>query len=313
MAPTKDQISQESYDTFIKDAAGWNVDLSSLPSIQARQVKKSKSGDTFIDDRFAPLASDRPHKLRKALTKFANDNHSDREVADVLKQGGVVDGSEGRTGTCIFTISATGEELPVEIEWIDGTWTGTANGKRYHALTRDGVLSLISKDLNNNVRNLTSAELREITILCNTAGEGFYSGVKRYVAKRTGMDEDEVLTDAAIRDSKTSSVYDSGVLHCWLAIRPDFSPGEDFGAFVAQFAMGRHLSVALLDGCRKDYERRSEAMAREALMSTISPDAEQSEEPPTYNQLDALNDDELAAQFRGVRRTQARLVRGGIL
>jgi hypothetical protein len=311
MSQTAERVKDAATEAFLREADGWQVDHPLLH----RPVMKPESGPTMIDERFGQLADDRPMKLRNALTRFVNAHSREKEIADVLQQGGIVDGSEGRTGVCIFHVSDTGEEIPINIERLDGGdgWTGKALGKRYHAATRDDVIGLISRELNNNQRNLTSAELRDITILCCTTGEGFYSGVKRYVAKRTGMDEDEVLTDSAIRDGKHASIYDSAVLHCWLAIRPDFSPGEDFGGFVAQFAMGRHLSVALLDGCRQEYEKRCEALSREALFSTVSPDVERAEEPPTYNQLDALSDDDITAQFRSVRREQARHLRSGIV
>jgi hypothetical protein len=277
-----------------------------------KQSADAGSGSGFIDDRFAPLANDRPLRLRRALTTFVNKNARDKEVSDILRIGGVHDDSEGPTGTCIFHVTETGAELRVQIEHLDGGdgWTGKVNGNRYHAPTRDGLLSLISRELNNNVRNLTGAELREISILCQTPGQGFYPGVARYVAKRTGMPESEVLTDAAVLDNRTSRVYDEAVNFCFLAVHGDFSPGAEWNDFVAQYARGRHYNFALLEGAKAEYQRQVEASVRETLLSATD-ELPQPDEPPTYNELDQLNDADLSGQFLSVKRERAKMIRAG--
>jgi hypothetical protein len=295
-------------ETFLREAEGWQVDH----PLTRKQTADASSGSGFIDDRFAPLANDRPLRLRRALTTFVNKNARDKEVSDILRIGGVHDDSEGPSGACIFHVTETGAELRVQIEHFDGSdgWTGKVNGQRYHAPTRDGLLSLISRELNNNVRNLTGAELREISILCQTPGQGFYSGVARYVAKKTGRPESEALTDAAVLDNRTAGVYDEAVNFCFLAIHGDFSPGPEWNDWLAQYARGRHYNFALLEGAKTEYQRQLEESARQALLS-IGTDTTQAEEPPTYNELDQLNDDELSGQFTSVKRERAKMIRAG--
>lgn len=304
----REAVRDAATESFLREADGWNVDH----PLTRKDPANSSSGTTFIDERFAPLANDRPLRLRRALTSFVNKNAREKEISDILRQGGVIDDSEGPAGECIFHVTETGEELRVQVEHLDGGdgWTGKVNGKRYHAPTRDGLLSLISRELNNNVRNLTGAELREISILCQTAGQGFYPGVARYVAKKTGMPENEVLTDAAVLDNRTSHVYDEAVNFCFLAVHGDFSPGPEWNEWLAQYARGRHYNFALLEGAKAAYERQLEATARETLLSTTS-EVGQPDESPTYNQLDQLNDDELSGQFRSVKRERAKMIRAG--
>jgi hypothetical protein len=296
-------------EVFLRESEGWQVDH----PLTRKGTTKPGSGSTFIDDRFAPLANDRPLRLRRALTTFVNKNARDKEISDILRVGGVHDDSEGPTGTCIFHVTETGEELHVQVEHLDGGdgWTGKVNGKRYHALTRDGLLSLISRELNNNVRNLTGAELREISILCQTAGQGFYRGVAKYVAKKTGMPESEVLSDSALLDNRNARVFDEAVNFCFLAVHGDFSPGPEWNDWLARYARGRHYNFALLEGAKAAYEREIETAARESLLSTANNEATQPDEPPTYNELDQLNDDELSGQFTSVKRERAKMIRAG--
>lgn len=308
MATEKVQaVRDAATESFIREAEGWQVDHPLLH----RQTAKPEAGSGMIDERFAPLSDARPLRLPRALAAFANENR-DREVVDVLKRGGVIDDSEGPAGECIFHVTQTGAELHVQIEHLDGGdgWTGKVNGRRYHAPTRDGLLSLISRSLNDNVRSLSTPELREISILCQTAGQGFYRGVARYVAHRTGMPESEVLSDSALLDNRYARVFDEAVNFCFLAVHGDFSPGADWNDFVAQYARGRHYNFALLEGAKAEYQRQVEASVRETLLSATN-EVAQPDEPPTYSQLDQLNDDELSGQFRSVKRERAKMIRAG--
>lgn len=293
-------------ETFLREADGWQVDH----PLTRKDTPRPGSGSTFIDERFAPLSDARPLKLPRALARFANDNRADREVVDVLRRGGVLDGSEGSEGLVHFTVSETGQDIEIEIRRIDGLWTGLVNGNTFKSPTRDALLSAISRSLNNNVHNLTGAELREISILCQTAGKGFYSGVAKYVALKTGMPESEVLTEATLLENRFARVFDEAVNFCFLAVHGDFSPGAEWNDFVAQYARGRHYNFALLEGAKAEYQRQLEASARETLLSATN-ELPQPDEPPTYSQLDQLNDDELSGQFRSVKRERAKMIRAG--
>jgi hypothetical protein len=304
------KVADAEYEKFERDALGWNLDMASFPTMRSRRDKKQD--ETFLDPRFAPLANDRPLRLRRALTKFANENSRDREVAEVLKQGGVVDGSEGSEGLVHFTVSETGRDIEIEIRRIDGLWTGSVNGTTFRAPTRDEVLMAVSRSLNNNVRNLTDAQLRECSLLVNTPNGGFYRAIQKYVAWKASVPEENVLSDAMVLNPRMRRVYDEAVAFAWLSLRTDFVGGDDWPEFLAAYASGRAYSIQLLDGARQQYEKQLEATARETLLSTVS--AETEEQPaPSYRELDALGDDELAGQFRQVRKEHAKMVRAGIL
>jgi hypothetical protein len=296
-------------ETFLREAEGWQVDH----PLTRKDAANAGSGSTFIDERFAPLSDARPLRLPRALAAFANENR-DREVVDVLKRGGVVDGSEGTEGLVHFTVSETGQDIEIEIRRVDGLWTGSVNGSTFKAPTRDGLLSAISRSLNDGTHNLSDAQLRECSLLVNTPNGGFYRAIQKYVAWKAGVAEADVLSDAMVLNPRMRRVYDEAVAFAWLSLRTDFVGGDDWPEFLAAYASGRAYSIQLLDGARQQYEKQREVAARETLLSTVNDEVTQIEEqPPSYRELDALGDEELAGQFRQVRKEHAKMVRAGIL
>ena len=188
----------------------------------------------------------------------------------MLKQGGVVDGSEGSEGLVHFTVSETGQDIEIEISRVDGLWTGSVNGKTFKSPTRDGLLSGISRTLNGGTHNLTDAQLRECSLLVNTPNGGFYRAIQKYVAWKAGLPEADVLSDAMVLNPRMRRVYDEAVAFAWLSLRTDFVGGDDWPEFTAAYASGRAYSIQLLDGARQQYEKQHEAAARESLLSTAS-------------------------------------------
>jgi hypothetical protein len=302
---TKEQISSTAYDAFMKESEGWNVDLSALPSVQTRKNKKSNSGDGFIDERFAPLADDRPLKLRRVLTDFANKNSRDREVVETLRLGGVQNDSEGREGVCHFRVSQTGEDVEIEIEHTGDTWSAHFNGKRHAASTRDELLSGISRQLNSSsVRELSDAERREVAIYCQS--RGYFAGLARYISLRTGQPESEVLSDANVLNPKMAELWNSAVHDCWLMCNVDFAVTEGWQEFLGVYACGRPLNAALLDGARVAWDVQQQSMERASILSQV--DHEPVPDVPAPPDFESMTDAEVERHMHDVAVANARSV-----
>jgi len=299
-ASVKPFYSDESMGTFI--------DTRGLPLTHL--VRNNTTEESFLDPKFAPLADDRAGRLRNEIPKFIKANSTDAEVRQVLREAGMED-EAGAPGTVY--IRANAEEVPVDVRFKDGFWVASAGGKKYSAESRDDLLSAVVRGLNQDVRELSDAELREISILAQSVG--FYPAVAKFVSLKTGMSSDEVLSDSALLDSRNARAFDQAVAFCWLSIRADFSPGPDWSEFVSAYANDRHLSAALLDGCRVAYETRKQTMERESIFSQVDHGPVQPEEQPapTYEQLDAMDEEELQEQFKDVVKERAKLIRRGVL
>jgi hypothetical protein len=301
----KEQISATAYDAFIKESEGWNVDLSALPSVQTRKKKKSNSGDGFIDERFAPLADDRPLKLRRVLTDFANKNSRDREVVETLRLGGVQNDSEGREGVCHFRVSRTGDDVEIEIEHSGDTWSAHFNGKHHTAATRDALLSGISRELNSSsVRELSDGERREVSIYCQS--RGYFAGLARYISLRTGQLESETLSDVNVLDPRKAKLWNEAVHDCWLMCNVDFAVTEGWEEFLGVYACGRPLNAALLDGARVAWDVQQQSMERASILSQVDRGIEP--ELPAPPDFEAMTDAEVERHMHEVAVANARSV-----
>jgi len=306
---TIDDIREKAHQEFLKESAGLQVDTTGLPSIRDRHRAdvKRKPEPKFAQPYSAGYTAKR-NALPRALARMANEiseNARDPYRDEVIRSLGMSSGSEG-IGVSYFRESETGEEIAIEIQRTDdGNWCATYDGKRHVATERDTLLMGISRTINNNRHSLTDDQKREICLICTANEDGFYRGVARYVSGITGIPESETMSDSALLDSRNASAFDEAIAFCWLAIRPSFSPGDDWDEFVSQYARGRSLNIFVLDGARAAYEKRNEAAVRDAMLSTL--DAEQPEEPPpTYQQLDDLDADGLNALYHQTLRAHSR-------
>ncbi len=311
MKDKEKNASDVAYQEFLKESAGLSVDVSGLTSIRDRQrAEKKRKPEPKFAQPYSAGYSPKRNALPRALARMANEiseNARDPYRDEVIRSLGTSSASEG-TGVSYFRESGTGEDIAIDIQRThDGNWCASYDGKRHVAADRDTLLAGISRAINNNRRSLTDDQKREICLICTASEDGFYRGVAKYVGGITGIPESETMSDSALLDSRNAKAYDEAVAFCWLAIRPDFSPGDDWDDFVRDYARGRSLNIFVLDGARSQYEKRSEAAAREALLSTI----DEQPEAPTYRELDQLGDGELASQLNSVRREHARLVKAG--
>jgi hypothetical protein len=311
-----EDIQAKAHEEFLRESAGWQVDTSGLPSTRDRQradAEKNKRPEKPLAQPYSREYQPRPNALLRQISVMANAAAKDRrdpyheDILRVLP----ANASDVPDGTVIFTISATGEERGIEVRKVDGLWTAHVDGTKITGQTRDVLLSAVSRELNQNVRDLNDAQKRECCVIAMTIG--FDAGLIRYLSLRTGFPEDAVRSEfgSLPLDDRKHRLLREGVALCWLAMNTDFSPGGDWSAFVEEYAAGRNYSLPLLNGARVAYEAHRDSIAREALLSTMTEVAQPEEAPPTYRDLDELSDDELSRQLHGVKKEYSRLVRAG--
>lgn len=317
MRKNVDDVREQAHKEFLRESAGWQVDTSGLPSIRDRQrADAPKKVEKPLAQPYSREYQPRPGALTRSLAQMANqiaaDNH-DPYRRDVLEALNAVQNDAEGTGITYFAVRG-GESVPVDIQRDrEGNWFAHIEGKRHSAATRDTLLSAISREVQGTgLRDLTSAEEREISIVCQS--QGFYRGVAKYISLRTGgaVDEYEAMSDASVLDPRRGHLYDQACHACWLACHVDFSPDDTWPEFLAVYRGARHLSSGLLDGARCAFEAHKETMARESILSQVATQVtEPQETPPTYAELDALPDDELSRQLHNVKKEYSRLVKTG--
>src|SRR5712692_1831377 len=77
------QMRESAEESFLDEHFG-QLDLSGFPHLAEPLTEES-----LDDEKFAPLANDRPMRLRNELTRFVNQNASDPEIAGTLRAAGV--------------------------------------------------------------------------------------------------------------------------------------------------------------------------------------------------------------------------------
>jgi len=293
-------IQEKAQEDFERESAGLNIDLSGFPAIRDRrqaETEKKRKPEKPLAQPYSREYQPRPGALTKSLARMANDISRDRRdpyYEDVIRLG-VPSGSEG-TGVCHFRLSERGESIEIDIQRTrDGWWTAEINGERHRAETRDTLLSAISRTLNNNVHELTDAEKRECSVIALTTG--FDAALIRYLMLRTGFSEEGVRSEFGSfpLDDRKHRLLIEGVELCWLALNVDFTPGDDWSAFVLRYAAGRNYSVPLLNGARVAYESRAIFQPQ----TDTAPEAElEPESGPSYRELDDLATDDLNSLYQ---------------
>ena len=295
------EMSEEAYQTFLKESAGLQVDTRGIPSINSRQQaeidRHKKPEPKFSKPYEYDGDSRRPKVLARTLARMVNEissNKNDPYRGDVLRALNDVPSDSEGIGVSYFTETETGEEIAIDIQRTrDGWWTAVVNGERHRAQDRDTLLSAISRTLNNNVRELTDAEKRGCSVIA--ANVGFHSGLIRYLSLRTGLAAAGVWDEfgSLPLDDRKHRLLKEGIELCWLAIRPEFAPGPDWSEFLDRYAHGRNYSVLLLDGARVAYETRAIFQPKANTASEPEP-----EPAPSYGDLDDLNTGDLNALYQ---------------
>jgi len=115
----------ESVDPFVADRQMQTyIDTRGLPLTHL--VRNNTTEESFLDPKFAPLADDRPGRLRNEIPKFIKANSTDAEVRQVLREAGMED-EAGAPGTVY--IRANAEEVPVDVAFGEN-WTLRMTGER---------------------------------------------------------------------------------------------------------------------------------------------------------------------------------------
>lgn len=267
---------------------------------RAEQIRKA-AGDTIIDERFAPLASDRPHALRGALARMVRQGQNDPEIQRAVPQG-------ANESSRVLYVHQKGEgEIPVRCARVRGEWRASFENAIYSAESFDELASQLARAANRGPKQATAEQLRQVAVMASSGD--FTRAVARLASIESGIPEELVLNGAIFDPNEADSfasnrlapVWNRAVLFAWTAFRADVSPDEDFGAFAEQFAAGRPYSLALLNGAYDTYCKERENAARDAALTQLA-----QPEPETVPDFDDMSTEQLERELRGVKRFIAR-------
>ncbi|HXX18701.1 MAG TPA: hypothetical protein VEJ46_04815 [Candidatus Acidoferrum sp.] len=308
MGTTK-EAQEKAYDEFVKQSAGWQVDTTGLPSVQARQRKENSADDSLIDPRFAPLAQDRPVRLRNEIVRFVNANGRDAEVKRILEKEGIENPSEPNTVI-----------LPGDVEgrvfYKDGSWQCVvqADGARRTFVGDSYDIAVVSaarafsKHRASDIRDLTEAEKLEV-IRYSQLGMT-QEAIGRYVYfainKREIDSAFEILDDPRYRP-----LCDAAVWFVWTHAKNDYAPTPEREEFIKRFVAERPLTLALLDSAWTACQS-AERDAAGSLKAFIPPNEPEPTQHEIARGLEDLPDDEVRSLLGQTLRAYSREVKQGV-
>lgn len=308
MGTTKD-AQERAYEEFAKQSAGWQVDTSGLPSVQARQREENGSDDSLIDPRFAPLAHDRPVRLRNELVRFVNANSRDAEVRRILEKEGIENPSNPKT-----VILPGGVEGRVFCK--DGSWhcivqtngaRRTFVGDSYDSTVVSAARAL-GKHRASDIRDLTEAEKLEI-IRYSQLGLT-QDAIGRYVYFAIGKREIDSAFEI-LDDPRYRPLCDEAVWFVWSHAKNDFAPTPEREEFIKRFVAERPLTVALLDAAWKACQS-AERDAAGSLKAHIPPDEPEPNQHEIARGLEDLGDEEVRNLLGQTLRVYSRELKQGM-
>lgn len=128
------------------------------------------------------------------------------------------------------------------------------------------------------------------------AEEIFVTAIKMYIKAASGPND-----EATLADIRFLRLVNEAIRYCWGVVRMDFAPGPDWPDFLNKYANGRPYTVPMLDAARKAYENALEASRFTGMIEHKAP-----EPAPTPDNIEDLDDEGVAALYRGVAKTMAR-------
>lgn len=305
------KIRDDASKDFLREAAGWNLDLSACPSIA------EITDGNFHDERFAPLATDGAvgagalkQWLRDAQRPAHRDNAEVSALLDQAVRNGQLParGDDPETDAKVYIVN--GDRVRVE-RGKDGLWQTGYRGKLYLSDTRDGVAVAVSRDCilrepsgSDRLRIARGVAAVYDATSSEQAQAVFLAGVVEY-CKAVGAPDNE----HELAQLKYLPLVNKAVHYCWRQIRPGFSGGSDWETFLPQYAGERPYSIALLDSARSAYESALQAEQRLGAMPQPRAAAPVEAEAPSADDLENLSDDAVRDLLRGVRKEAIRQTR----
>lgn len=291
------EISEQASKDFLRDAEGWNLDLSAMPSV-------AKSTDTsFEGHSLAPLVNDgsvRSVEFKKWLRKSQSDPEIRRVLDRAVSQGNLPREGDDDRSAKVYVIH--GENVRVEPQ-RDGSWIARHNGKSFVGSDRETVAVMVSRDDflsepsdQDKLRIARYVSGVHTSTSVQQAEEIFLAAVKAYIRAASGPSD-----EAALADIRFLPLVNAAIQYCWGVVRNDFAPGADWQGFVNQYAGGRPFTIPLLDAARKAYESALEASRWTGMIEQKAP-----EPAPAPADIDDLSDEAVGQLYRGIAREAAR-------
>lgn len=276
-------------------ADGANLDLSQYPYIR----EENRASVVRADKDDVHLVADGSHtNLLKNVEQMIERDGGDREIADVLKAGGI----ENPRALSVFNI----EGQSITISYSGGCWVGEGivgdKKRRLTSTDREQLLgkfaALARKSKRETIQELTEGQLTEVARMAQrdrVAAINIYLGHAFPQGYAENNDADQI-----VNDPRLANFLAHVCSFVWLNSRLDATDSEDWRDFAAQFCGDRPVSCALLDNAWAAFTD-----SRNRLIFTDLPRHTQEEAPAAAERLDDLSDDEINATYKGVARAFA--------
>ncbi len=304
MTKTAQQVQRVAEESFLDENFG-QLDLSSFPHLQPPAKEEE-------NERFAPLSNDRPMRLRKEINRMVNEYSNDPEIVGTLKAAGV----ENLAAPHKFYLS-TGDEAVVFLG-KDNVWRVTVffDGRQQtikcaSATSRDDAMTGANKWLNSKrgptFKELTEEQRLTVSRMC-TQGQ-LESALMTYLLYKCGEVDHDFSTDP-----RYLPAIDEAAFFIFHNATPEFVDSQEFQDFLSNFRGDRPLSLPLLRACFSAWKQHEQKAERGLILEQIeNRDNQADSEGPSYEELDALPDDELFSLRDATLKDRAKKVRGGIL
>jgi hypothetical protein len=301
------QIRESAEESFL-DAQFGQLDLSGFPTF-AEPIKE----ESLEDEKFAPLASDRPMRLRNEINRFVNQNSNDPEIVGTLRAAGVEDQAAphkfflstadealvflGKDNVWRVTVFFDGRQQTIKCASATSRDDAMAGANRWLNSKRGPQIRALSKDQELFIARLAGMGKREDAILNFLA----YS-VPDY--EGTDISSDPKYTDVCNRCAWFVFIYST----------PQYSDSEAAREFMTRYVGDRPVTVQLLQFAFNAYQEHEKKAERGLLLGQIEDRENQVEsDGPTYEQLDDLDTETISKLREDTLRLRAKQVKVGIL
>jgi hypothetical protein len=304
-----EQVRKQAEDLFIEegfgqvDTRGMSIGMENLALIDLR--------DPFaVDDKFAPL--DNHSKgfgslaLRRGIEELAE---HDVEVQQVLREHGVVDEQRPRS---FKTPGWKGEMRFDRGAWHFSVQSEEGEQKRFKIAVTDHDAAQIqaARYLGKNRVQIRALSKDEELYVARLAGMGKRSdAIMNYLAFAA---PDFRGTDIST-DPKYAEVCNACAWFVFLHSTPQFQDSAETREFMTAYVGSRPVTVELLQFAFEAYRENEKRSERGLLFEQIENHENTSDSEPTYENLDALSDEEISRLRQQTLRERAKNIRAGIL
>jgi hypothetical protein len=302
-------IKQQAEDLFLEEGFG-QMDTRGLP-ISMNELALLDLRDPFApDEKFAPLNNQSKGfgslALRRGIEELAE---RDPEVQRVLREHGVEDLQRPRS---FNTPGWKGEMRFDRNAWHFTVKSEEGEQKRFKIAVTDPETAQIqaARYLDRNRVNIRALSKEEELYVARLAGMGKREdAVMNFLAYSV---PDFHGTDIST-DPKYAEVCNQCAWFVFLHGTPQFQDSNEAREFMTAYIGSRPVTVELLQYAFAAYQEHQKKQERGLIFDQIENHENTSESEPTYENLDALSDEEISRLRQQTLRERAKNIRAGIL